>query len=274
MSRLPQILVSWGSIFPAFIRSVKWAAKIAKAAGYVGLQGLPTRGIPDHTAQQYVREVNAILPIRLFEDVWNPSTEGWGFLDKLFFEDGISAAARYVALEQLMKQGALEIVHEFRRGALVEIHPGLWITPQEAYERAKDNEAEVVWDTYHVRRKIIFGPQKLNQPDGIREGDIIESWANWQDYLPLIVQYIRVVHVQPMRNTDELDRFIMGESTELEEMLVAIQRECQSQGVMPEYYVVEISPPEDWIGRLVWPFKLKGRLRGMAARLHVILQSA
>lgn len=249
----PKILVSWISLVWPLL-SVKFGAYIARRAGFDGLQGAPTRGMPIYHPRNYLEKVDSILPIYLYEDVWCKNPEKWGLLDRLIFDNPIDAGTRFDAFAHLA--GTRQIDHEFGKGLLIEAHPGLWMTPQQLADRAGEHEA-IVWDTYHARRRFFFPVQLEEKPVGVDPQVILDAWSDWRSYLPLLAPLITVVHVQPLRGTDELQEWLRGEYTELSGMLLELRRQCS----WIQYYVVELPPPDGLVQMVQWMFTLPWTMR-------------
>lgn len=289
----PLILVSWISLVWSLL-SVKLGARIARWAGFDGLQGAPTRGIPIHNVHSYVqelgrirtpitfiqerertliafaylREVARILPIQLFENTWAEDDKTWKLLDRIIFQNPGAALARFKALVSISSQ---QIGHKFRDSLLVEAHPGLGMTPQQVVDTLREYGANIVWDTFHARRNFLFETLGAEELSGTSEAEILASWQNWRSYLPLLAPFITVVHVQPLRGTDELQRWLKGEQTEMGDMLAELRQECRKHGHLPRYYVVELPPPDGLVGKLIWTVKIPWVMRATAQKLKALI---
>lgn len=250
----PKILVSWISLVWSLL-SVKQGAKLARWAGFDGLQGAPTRGMPPYRPRRYLEKVDSILPIFLYEDVWCKNEEKWGPLDRLVFDNTIDAGLRFDAFAYFERSRRID--HEFGKGRLIEAHPGLWMTPQQVADRAGEHEIDIVWDTYHARRRFFFPVQEEEKPVGLDSEVVLEAWSDWRSYLPLLAPHITVVHVQPLRGTDELQRWLKDDYTELGDMLLELRRQC----LRIQYYVVELLPPYGLVKKVLWVLTLPLTMR-------------
>lgn len=265
----PLILVSWISLVWSLL-SVKLGAKIARWAGFDGLQGAPTRGIPLEGTNGYLQKVAEILPIYLFEATWSDKPEEWEALERIVFENGEAAKTRYRALT-LAAPNAAEIFHDLGPSRLVETHPGLWMTPQQVAAAAEQDGVGIVWDTYHVRRRFLFDHQLDQQPDGVDPQTLLDSWSRWHTSLVALGPFIRVVHVQPLRGTDELRRWLNGETTEIEGMLRRLKEVCAKYGDPPRFYVVELPPPDGIMRKLIWICELPWIMRAVRRKLSYLI---
>lgn len=272
----PEIYVSWLS-FPYSLLSVKMGARYLRQAGYEGLQGLPTHGLSADPMRldAYLQEVNEILPIKLYESFWrDPGLESWGKADRRVFGYPELASIRYNALARLPEAQLIE--NHFGKSGLVEAQLG-WLTPQQVADRARAEGVGLVFDMFHSRRKFLFGHQLASKPTGLDPDSMVSAWSNWQEQIELFGELVRYVHLQPMRNSDELEKWLRGEPTELEMMLSMLQIHCPNI----QAYVVELpapvtedptlEPPANVFGLVRWSVDLFRVLPAVRQKLELQL---
>lgn len=200
----------WPVVIPVI--GLKVAAGWTKQIGGSFWQMLPLRGATKRALER------AWFPIKYVEPAWNPialwnqirgrlSPQGTKAYPKdvIFFPNPDASQARFEMI--LRVTGALPIYHHLdtaRRGALVEVYPGLKMTAvglAEFAERIK--QRPYVIDTKHLQRSGEGGESPL--------------WP-WQEALETLLRWTALVHVQPL-DGEELRRSFAGERTGLVQIL-------------------------------------------------------
>jgi hypothetical protein len=248
------IAISWIS-YVWFMFSVKLVAKWAKWAGYEALQGGPTRGLPGHDPEEcyaYLREIDEdILPIKFREGTWSDDPSKWDFNERLAFENGPKSETRQTALYRLR---AKSIRHDTQQYGLIEAHPGMLLTPEEIAAFCRRTGARIVLDTYHIRRQFLWGSNPV--PPGFDVESLMKAWADWRRFLPLFLPHVDVVHVQPLRDSDEIWQWLDGRRTELDNILhLTLDFARRRNKVLT--FVVELAPPAGLIRKLPWALRIK-----------------
>jgi hypothetical protein len=252
-SETSEIGISLASYLPWSAMYPHWAARQAKAAGYRFLQVLPFRGLWNRLTV-INRRALSILPVWYLEDAWGHATS-WRKLIS-FFPSREKAELLFEGLRRTYGRDERRpqvIAHDFEDPrALVEVHPGLWMTVDEILERASRHGQErlLVPDLWHLRHDAI-GEWLDIRPAHIAAGTLLPSW---QVSLPRLLLESEVIHLSPRRDRDEFGDCLAHRPTELGEMLACI-RESGWKG----RYVVEATrfPPRRSLNALA----LAGKLR-------------
>ncbi|MCL5795656.1 MAG: hypothetical protein M1338_04875 [Patescibacteria group bacterium] len=215
----------WCLIFPGQV------AKWARDAGYDFLQISPIRsiGVGYHP----------VLPVRYLENIWNDGNP-LEFLkgkfaknplapkpiDVVLFPGKTYAAAVYEKLQS--RPGITTIVHSLEeytllktsgKDVLLEVSPGLWKYPSEIVETAKYYKMFVV-DTQHSRRDPRPDELLKRPPTILRSNSMLGDWRQlFKELLPRT----KVIHVAPLRDNEEIFRFLSYQKTELAQMLRVIK---------------------------------------------------
>lgn len=209
----------WSAYFPNnFLRKVK-----EMGYKFVGILPFRLAGQLDTT----------IVPIRYIEKAWNDGCiwsyihgkitgclQSSGLHDVAFFASTNESEKLFRILKkQTRAQG---VVHEYANlfdnpDNLLEISPGLWADPTGIVKEivvTSGFRQPFVIDTYHLRRK-----PRDDERAKVLNLDGISRLGDWKESLPLFLPHTSLIHVSPNRDNDELQSFISGEKTELEEML-------------------------------------------------------
>lgn len=243
----PRLILSLLSLVFWPLISVKLAARIARWAGYDGIQFGPTRGIPLNNTSRYIESVHRICPIRWLEGVW--SLDNWDVTQRIVFNNPDVAARRFDALKKI--EGARLIAHDFNGGDALEAHPGLWLRPDEVLARATETGQTLCPDTYHLRRPTYFDHELANRPKTVNPEDNLARWNAWQVYLGAMAKRATVVHIQPHRDHPELQRWLDGLWPELSQIISTIMAESCQDGRWPDF-VIELAPPNGRNRKIIW----------------------
>lgn len=229
---------------------VRWVVKTALGQiGYRFLQALPCRGMSGLFQPVPCEKVKYIEPAwrgikgeghgsfwaatkaRLRRDPVGPWLEDWMFFpcpsacEKGWKELGGLKYRTWHLPAHWEDLPVIPVVHEPGPG-LLEISPGLWMTPEEilALEGPLDG---LVLDTWHLRR--VLRDDELAKagcyPNCQKHGELVArsggSLGWWKESLPILLPQTRVIHVQPRRDDggEELRKFIRSEPTELGQMI-------------------------------------------------------
>lgn len=256
-----EIGVSLASYLPWTAVSAWRVAQWARRAGYAFLQVLPFRTVHMRLAH--------ILPPRYVEEAWNPAYTRRGpdpktpvlLHDRLLFPSPCQCCALFTVFRAL---GACWITHDVAdlreaKDPLLEVHPGLWLTPEKIVARSK--ESNLVLDLYHLRRsprrdELAHRPPRITTTHSLL--------GNWRTTLPYLLPLARVIHVSPnRRDTTELTRFLECRETELESMLL----QCRAEPRI-DNYVAEVRLPLAFAGN---PSTVRETLRRFRARLAAVI---
>lgn len=238
----------------------RWSVKTAREAGYGFLQALPCRG-------SEVLMPGGSLPVKYLEPAWRGGDgEGHGSLwqvlcrrkdptgprieDWLFFENPRKLRKSWERQTDRVREAAVilhdhyefvvharivEVSHGVSHGGFPEMHkrllevsPGLWLTPEQILELDRPAPDGLVLDTWHLRRKPRDDEEyrRAYQMFGIEPGEaqvtyVPCSFQNplgwWKESLPILLPHTKLIHVQPRRDDggEELRKFIRSEPTEL-----------------------------------------------------------
>lgn len=215
-----EIGISWVSLFPLSILDPMGITRWAEEAGFDFIQGIPLRGINQRVIE------NSPLPILFCEDAWNPGTL-WQVImgkmrkdptapkphDWLLFPGPKQCEIIYL---EMIQAGAIPVVHylgHMGETSLLEVSPKLGLSPQAVAKAVRARR--LVLDTYHLQRPP--------WPDEISynvEG--VSPLGDWHESLTVLSPYAALIHVSPHRDKPELQEFLAGQPTELEEMLATI----------------------------------------------------
>jgi hypothetical protein len=209
----------WGIYFPAFI------SRLAREAGFDFLQAMPLRGVNS--------KFYPVLPVSYIEDVWNSGSFNdvikglWRkdlnapkILDWLLFSGKTKSQKIFQQLRQIA--GVKTVVHQvndLKENCLLEVHPGLWLTPAEIIAKVGGKRI-LTLDLYHLRRKPRSG-ELIKRPLGIYSEESV--LGPWQESLRLLLPYTALIHLSPSREYNELNWFLGGKETEFEKMLIALR---------------------------------------------------
>ena len=227
--------VSLASYLPWTAVNAMSVARGARQAGYTFIQVLPFRSVTVH--------LRHMLEPRYVEEAWNPAYTHRGadpktpilLHDRLFFPSRQRCTELFTAFRRL---GARWITHDLTdfhttRDALLEVHPGLWLTPEEIARQC--GAPRLVLDLYHLRRpprtdELAHRPQRISAERSLL--------GDWRAALPVLLPLTRVIHVSPhRRDPTECTCFLEGRATEFEAMLIRCRGEFAGD------YVVEVKMP-------------------------------
>lgn len=187
-------LLPWSAFWPLAMTN------IAKNIGYEFVQALPMRKVDkdylDHTS----------LPILYYEEAWHPGSLAEmacgkiGLMDWIFFPDKERARTISSLFEE---KGIISIGHDFDdlyRTDLIEPGPGMQKNIDEILAALHVyGQKQVVLDLFHIR-----------------------EIGSWNSSINKLAPYTQLIHFQPLRQSDELERFLRSENTEVENMLRAM----------------------------------------------------
>lgn len=255
----------WAKFPGCFFARPTKLIEMALDLGYDGVQALPIRGLTG--------EEEGII---LSENVWNSVPSFWHAFRHKPGESGAPSNITdwvvspppqiyHQVSERLERRGIPKIVHRFddNPAHLVEVHPGLDMTPDQIVEQCKGTGQGLVLDTWHLRRK----PERhelAHRPKGWDE-EMESLLGDWKEAISLLLPQTRVVHVSPRRddNGEELRRFLDNKSTVIGIMLHHIR----NRGFDGDY-VVEAHP--GFLASLN-PWKLRRIMRQFRERLEEIV---
>ncbi len=213
----------WSAFFTR--KATRWAEK--DGFGFIGM--LPLRGSVGITPS---------LPISYLEGAWNPvrslrealsgQPTGQGLVpniaDWLFFPNPERSQEIFEAMK-IRQPPPVIVVHsieEWQKGRLLEVSPRINMETSEIASWAKKHRAQLVLDTYHLRRSVWEHLDERGMP-----------LEKWQLLIPRLLPFVKVVHVQPNQG-DELSEIMRGEDTELHKMLRFIRQNGFSGHFMVE----------------------------------------
>lgn len=256
-----RIGINIASYLPLAVWFPGMAVRAAKKAGYEFLQVLPLRGMT-LCGRSRVTSIIGDMPVDYVEDTWNTAqslmqvlidkarqtANAPTLLDYAIFPTGKNAdrvLGELLGLYGLPGEKPRFIDHSFGSGKtlarildglfngelwkkvyiqseLVEVHPGLWLTLDEIFEKVRGgiSDQPLVLDLWHLRHEATPG-WLASRPAHITAGSLL---GRWQDSLPRLLPYSRVIHVSPSRERPELEACLRGESTELGEMIDCIRQ--------------------------------------------------
>lgn len=235
-----KIGINLASYLPKAAWDALAAILAAHTAGYQFLQALPLRSMYRLYRGDIEAQLMQTLPFTYLEEAWNPATSLsqvlWGMVrrqpttptlvDYAFFpsqDESTRLVERLADLSHTPFANPRIIAHRFGQyaAALVEVHPGLWMTVDEIVTMAKVHALDrpLVIDTAHLRTPA--SPfWKAQRPTYI-VGDTL--LGDWREALPRLLPYATAIHVSPLRTTHELEACVFGQRTELADMLHVVR---------------------------------------------------
>ncbi len=156
--------------------------RMARDAGYDGIQFLPLRGWGDTPLRHWEKDVLA------FEDAWNYGTWGEALLrhiDKRRTGPTLLDLILFRSEYSTFFPNAVPSVHHFQLGVATEVYPDLE-TKTEAYVDFVAAGGALCWDTWHSRR-----PRR----------DGLAGIPNWEQLLHALPENaVKLIHVHPVRH--------------------------------------------------------------------------
>lgn len=194
--------------------------RIAKKAGYDGIQALPMKDWGYENVNNWRKNVIS------FEDAWNTGPLWKALLRHLGLTKSQAPTIFdwlvFGKLQAYSYPNAIWCSHEVQYGAVTEIHPGLWKDPQKYVDYCWKENGTLCWDTKHIRR---FGKESSNG---------LNDWRKLLKWIP--DKSIKLIHVQAF-SKEELNDFLQDKPTELDEMLQALRYKTVAPAI------VEVFPP-------------------------------
>lgn len=199
-------------------RGPERAIKMAKEAGFDGVQALPMKFWSYKRIKQWEKDVIS------WEDAWNCGPLWKVPLRHLGFLDAPAPTvvdwAMFGKKTSPIFPDAIASMHHFGDGVSAEIHPEL-ATNHQAYLNHCAQGGMLTWDTYHVTR-----PHR-------QTGKHINQWETLLMRIP--AENIALIHVHPARNNTEA--LVQGSSF-LIPMLEKLGRKTSDTPV-----ILEVFPP-------------------------------
>lgn len=242
MARKGRIGINIASYLPWAVLNLRRVIRAAEEAGYDFLQILPLKSYLPLLGQQGMKplQFDTSLPVRYLEDVWN-SAESFAevvagkmsrdptsptLLDYIVFPKREKADQLYDFLNERADPVSgvrpTRIAHEFGdEEALVEVHPGLWMTPTRIVDEVLEEGRGpiLVPDLWHLRHPA--APSYIaHRPLGITQDSLL---GRWDESLPVLLPHSAAVHVSPSRAEPELEQCVNGRPTELVRMMECVK---------------------------------------------------
>ncbi|MCK4781663.1 hypothetical protein KAS79_01915 [Candidatus Parcubacteria bacterium] len=212
-----KIGVSLASYLPWSAYWPETTARWAEEDGFCFLGVLPFREIKRLSRPE--------LPVLFAEKAWNPVDSLIPIIfkkptkeeklvpqlwDWLFFPGIAKAECLFHWI--LSQYQATIVCHSFKdlsEGRLLEVSPGLGMTPEEIVETAQKYRKSLVIDLCHLREKFWIS----------ENGKKKSLLGHWQKSLPLLLPYTSLIHVQPYMKDNEAEKILRGEENEIKNML-------------------------------------------------------
>ena len=214
-SKKPGIVAALPAYLPYSAYFPYAASRSARHAGYVGIQALPTHSMGDLS--------KLALPVEFVEDAWYMDNDGqkMGLLDHLFFPTFNKCTETY---QKLCNQPGAEVIVHFppndgKIAHYLEVHNGLWLSPEQILETAEKNKLGIVLDTWHLVEEVSSHHLTL-KPDDMESSP--HPLGDWQKAVKIMGLHTNVVHVQT-RDNEELYNSFAGKETRLTQIIKAIR---------------------------------------------------
>lgn len=187
---LMRIGLQWERPPGCFFARPERLGDLAMDLGYVGVQALPIRGLQGDEDG-----------IRLYEDAWNATTSLWQALRHRPGAAGLPSCLNdwvvsptpkecQVICEVMEGRRIPRVIHHFDREPrhIVEVHPGLNMTPEQIATQCAETGQCLCLDTLHLSRGWLTA-------DPSRADRLSPLWA--PDNLKVLAPFTQVIHFHP-----------------------------------------------------------------------------
>lgn len=238
----------------------------ALAAGYDGVQMLPIRGSTGNE--------DGVL---LFEDAWNAVPSLWHALRHYPGAAGLPSCINDwvvsptpMECEQVVSamqhRDLPQVVHQFdgRIGHLVEVHPGLDMTPEQIIEKCGQTGQRLVLDLEHLYRnyreyEVEVKPSRAGKLSPLGTGTRAAA---------LLSPLVDVIHVKPLYHS--IDEFLGREFFPLDSEKLPVDYVLHNSSADFVTVVTEYAPTK---GMLLSPRKSRDVAARMFETMHRLIES-